>query len=41
MAAIVGAVAAIGAFVALLLRRAFRGGEPGTAEDEAVEDRPR
>ena len=39
MAAIVGAIAAVGALIVLLLRRLFRWGEPGTVDEESGEHR--
>ena len=37
MAAIVGAIATVGALVVLVLRRLLRWGEPGTVEEESGE----
>lgn len=39
MGAIIGAIGVVAAFVALLLRRMLRGGEPGTVEQEDQLDR--
>lgn len=39
MAAILGAIGTVIALILLFLRRALRGGEPGTAEQEQVEER--
>lgn len=39
MAAIVGAIATVVALVLVFLRRMLRGGEPGTVDQKAAEER--